>query len=334
MAMVRKGVGEILLEKGYITADQLNQARDVQKSAPGDLGQILMQLGFATERDVIEGRALEMGVPFIDLLKHKPESSAINVVPQHIAAKHKALPVKKDGNKLWVAMVNPKNIMAVDDLRMVSKCMVQPMAAVPGDLETELGKAYGVKPDAQLPVDRPGTAIAPPTSSSGNKESLVDIVKAYGGPATGTSGDDDDKDGVDEDSAPVVRMANAVLSQAIESGASDIHIEPDRRHVRVRFRIDGVLQEIMPIPKHIQAPLISRYKIMSDMNIAERRVPQDGRIPIKVNGKDYDMRVSCLPSMYGEKIVMRILDKGSVMLGLGKLGFRPEVQARLEDLVV
>jgi type IV pilus assembly protein PilB len=152
-------------------------------------------------------------------------------------------------------------------------------------------------------------------------------------PVGAASDRDDDGGEVPDDAAPIIRMANAILSQAIESGASDIHIEPDRRNVRVRFRVDGVLHEVMPIPKHIQAPLISRYKIMSDMNIAERRVPQDGRIPIKHNNKDYDMRVSCLPSLYGEKIVMRILDKSSVLLGLNKLGLAPQIQADLEELV-
>ena len=332
MAMVRKGVGDILLEKNFITADQLNQARDVQKSAPGDLGQILMTLGFATERDVVEGRAMEMGIPFIDLLKHKPEPSAVNVVPQNAAEKHKALPVKKDGNRLWVAMENPKNIMAVDDLRMVSKCLVQPMLAVPGDLRDALAKAYGIRADGSDSAPS-ANALTPAPGSAPARQNMADLIKEYGGAATDDA--DDAKNGDDAaESAPVIRMANAVLSQAVEAGASDIHIEPDRRNVRVRFRVDGVLQEVMAIPKHIQPALISRYKIMSDMNIAERRIPQDGRIAIKVNGKDFDLRVSCLPSMYGEKIVMRILDKGSVMLGLGKLGFRPEVQARMEDLVV
>lgn len=332
MAMVRKGVGEILLEKGFITADQLNQARDVQKSAPGDLGQILMTLGFATERDVVEGRALEMGIPFIDLLKHKPEPSAVNVVPQNVADKHKALPVKKDGNRLWVAMENPKNIMAVDDLRMVSKCLVQPMLAVPGDLSDALRQAYGMRADSGDAGGRPNATALTPAPGGKPGVNMADLIKEYGGAA---NDDADDAKGDDlADTAPVIRMANAVLSQAVEAGASDIHIEPDRRNVRVRFRVDGVLQEVMAIPKHIQPALISRYKIMADMNIAERRVPQDGRIAIKVNNKDYDLRVSCLPAMYGEKIVMRILDKGSVMLGLGKLGFRPEVQARMEDLIV
>lgn len=128
-------------------------------------------------------------------------------------------------------------------------------------------------------------------------------------------------------------MANAILVTAIENGASDIHIEPDRKNVRVRIRIDGVMQQLMTVPKHIQPALISRYKIMSDMNIAERRVPQDGRIPIKHGEKDYDMRVSCLPSLYGEKIVMRILDKSSVLIGLNKLGLDPVVQSVLEELV-
>lgn len=331
MAMVRKGVGEILLEKGFITADQLNQARDVQKSAPGDLGQILMTLGFATERDVVEGRAVEMGIPFIDLVKHKPEASAVNVVPQNAAERHRALPVKKDGNRLWVAMENPKNIMAVDDLRMVSKCLVQPMLAVPGDLTEALTKAYGIRADGT--GDRPSAnALTPAPGSAPARNNMADLIKEYGG---AVADDADDAKGDDAaESAPVIRMANAVLTQAVEAGASDIHIEPDRRNVRVRFRVDGVLQEVMAIPKHIQPALISRYKIMADMNIAERRIPQDGRIAIKVNNKDFDLRVSCLPSMYGEKIVMRILDKGSVMLGLGKLGFRPEVQARMEDLVV
>ncbi len=326
--MVRKSIGDILVEKNFITAEQLSQAKDVQKSAPGDLGNILVTLSFASERDVVEARAQEMGVPFIDLNKHKPESSAVNVVPQSVAEKHKALPVKKDGNRLWVAMENPKNIMAVDDLRMVSKCLVQPMLAVPSDLMDALGRAYGIRDTSN---DRPLSAA--PGANTPARLNAQEIMREIAQPA-GAVDEDGGSDAEGADLAPVIRMANAVLSQAVEAGASDIHIEPDRRNVRVRFRVDGVLQEVMSIPKHIQPAFISRCKIMADMNIAERRVPQDGRIPIKVNNKDYDLRVSCLPSMYGEKIVMRILDKGSIMIGLDKLGFRPQVQARMEDLIV
>jgi type IV pilus assembly protein PilB len=331
MAMVRKSVGEILLEKKFITADQLNQAREVQKSAPGDIGKIIVDLGYAAERDVVESKAQAEGLQFIDLTKHKPEPSAVNVVPAHIARKHNALPVKKDGTRLWVAMADPRNIVAVDDIRMVSRCQVAPLAAVPSDLEDAISAAYG-KAEAVAMVPSPG-AMTPSASPAGGN--LADIMKELG--PGGRGGDDDDgaaNDEKDSEKAPIIRMANAVLVQAIDSGASDIHIEPDSRNVRIRCRIDGVLHEIMKVPKHIQGPLISRYKIMSDMNIAERRVPQDGRIPLKHSGKDYDMRVSCLPSMFGEKIVMRILDKGSVLLGLNKLGFAPEVQAKVEELTV
>src|SRR4028118_184839 len=143
MAMVRKSVGEILLEKQFITADQLNQAREMQKTTPGDLGRIIVDLGFATERDVVESKAQAEGLQFIDLTKHKPEPSAINVVPAAVAHKHNALPVKKDGNRLWVAMVDPRNIVAVDDIRMVSRCQVSPLAAVPADLKEAITSAYG-----------------------------------------------------------------------------------------------------------------------------------------------------------------------------------------------
>jgi type IV pilus assembly protein PilB len=328
--MVRKSVGEILLEKRFITADQLNQARDVQKTTPGDLGRIIVDLGFATERDVVESKAQAEGLQFIDLTKHKPEPSAVNVVPAHVARRHNALPVKKDGTKLWVAMMDPRNVVALDEIRMVSRCQVAPLAAVPSDLEAALAGAYG-NSESTAVTSAPAQAMSAP---AGGGQSLASIINEIGPGARG--GDDEDVEGDKNASeqAPIIRMANAVLVQAIDSGASDIHIEPDSRNVRIRCRIDGVLHEIMKVPNHIKGPLISRYKIMSDMNIAERRVPQDGRIPLKHSGKDYDMRVSCLPSMFGEKIVMRILDKGSVLLGLNKLGFAPEVQAKVEELTV
>jgi type IV pilus assembly protein PilB len=306
--MVRKSVGDILLEKRFITADQLDQAREVQKSAPGDIGKIIVDLGFAAERDVVESKAQAEGLPFIDLTKHKPEPSAVNVVPAHVARRHNALPVKKDGTKLWVAMMDPRNVVALDEIRMVSRCQVAPLAAVPSDLEDALASAYG-NGDSNAVTTAPSQALTPSAATGG--QSLASIMNELGPGSRGGGGDDDDAKS-DEDAsnqAPIIRMANAVLVQAIDSGASDIHIEPDSRNVRIRCRIDGVLHEIMKVPNHIKGPLISRYKIMSDMNIAERRVPQDGRIPLKHSGKDYDMRVSCLPSMFGEKIVMRILDK-------------------------
>jgi type IV pilus assembly protein PilB len=324
MAMVRKSVGDILLEKRFITPQQLAQAVEVQKSTSGNLGRILVDLNYATERDVVESKAQADGVPFIDLTKHKPEPSALNVVPEQLVRKHNALPMKKDGNKLWVAMIDPRNVVAIDDIRMASRCIVQGMTAVPSDLEDAIVESYR----GSKTTDMAAPSALRPDNSDFNK-ALIDF--GPGGPAVD---DDGNSDASGAELAPVVRMANAILVQAIDQGASDIHIEPDRRNVRIRYRVDGVLHESMLVPKHIQGPLISRYKIMSDMNIAERRIPQDGRIPLKHGGKDYDMRVSCLPSMFGEKIVMRILDKTSVLIGLSKLGLRPEIQAKVEDLTL
>ena len=329
--MVRKGLGDILVEKGLLTRDKLNEAIEAQKATPSvDLGKMLVDLQMAAEVDVYSAKAAADGIPFIDLTKHKPEASAINVVPEHVVRKHNALPVRKDGQTLFVAMVDPRNVVAVDDIRMVSRCMVRPMAAVPADLEDAISKAYAGSSAGAVPATT-GGAMSSAQNAGG---SIADISKFITEMGPGRDDDDPDKARELADEAPIVRMANAILVNAIEAGASDIHIEPDRKNVRVRVRIDGVMQQIMTVPKHIQAPMISRYKIMSDMNIAERRVPQDGRIPIKHNDKDYDMRVSCLPSLYGEKIVMRILDKSSVLIGLSKLGFVPEVQSVLEELVV
>ena len=329
--MVRKGLGDILVEKGLLSRDKLNEAIEAQKATPSvDLGKMLVDLQMAAEVDVYSAKAAADGIPFIDLTKHKPEASAINVVPEHVVRKHNALPVRKDGQTLFVAMVDPRNVVAVDDIRMVSRCMVRPMAAVPADLEDAISKAYAGSSAGAVPATT-GGAMSSAQNAGG---SIADISKFITEMGPGRDDDDDDRARELALEAPIVRMANAILVNAIEAGASDIHIEPDRKNVRVRVRIDGVMQQIMTVPKHIQAPMISRYKIMAEMNIAERRVPQDGRILIKHNDKDYDMRVSCLPSLYGEKIVMRILDKSSVLIGLSKLGFVPEVQSVLEELVV
>lgn len=331
MAIVRKSLGEILLEKQLITKEQLEQAQVQQRNTAGSsLENILVTNGFAAEVDVYRFKAEAENLPFLDLMKHKPEPSAINVVPESVVKRYDALPVRKDGMTLFVAMRDPRNVNAIDDIRRASRCTtIRPMAAAPSDLIAAIEKAYGAGP--ATPAAATTAMAVAPAGGSGMKEfndALKDIAVAKGG--------EDDEGIVDEDtinSSPIVRMANAIITQAIEKGASDIHIEPDRRNLRVRCRIDGVLQQVMMVPKHIQAPLVSRYKIMSDMNIAEKRVPQDGRIPIKHNNKDYDMRVNCLPSLHGEKIVMRILDKGSVLIGLGKLGFYPENQNTLEELV-
>jgi type IV pilus assembly protein PilB len=320
MAVARKTLIEHLSDKQLITPQQAEEAR----AAGPDPRKLIIDKGWAAEVDVYEAWAKQEGLLFVDLNKHKPEPSAINVVPVHVVKKHNAMPVRKDGNRLFVAMLNPRDIVAVDELRMQSRLMVQPMASAPTDIMAAIKANYA---DVVAPAPSP-SAITPAANSGGG---MAEAMKAMAelGPAAG--GDDDENDGTNmAEQAPVIRMVNAVMVQAIESGASDIHIEPGRRNVRVRFRVDGVLREVMAVPKHIQPPMIARCKIMADMNIAERRVPQDGRIGLRHNNKDYDMRVSCLPSQFGEKIVMRILDKATTQIGLGRLGFRPSIQKDIE----
>ncbi len=319
---------QYLLQKEYVKQEQLDEAKKVQTQTKKDLGRVLVELGFVGEREMLEGKAQELGIPFVDLDRHNVESSAINVVPERIAKNHNVVPVKKEGQNLWLAMSNTNNITAMDDVRMVSGCRVYPVMAVPGAIEDALRKYYGGSTDngAATPV------VAPMPDENFNS----DIRSAIAGAQVARGRDEDELADAEAekmaDQAPIIRLANALIQQGIGDRASDIHVEPQQRAVRVRYRVDGVLMEAMTIPKNLQAPLVSRLKIMADMNIAERRVPQDGRIEVRHQTKEYDMRVSSIPTPFGEKIVMRILDKSSVMIGLGKLGFLEEAQLKIEEL--
>jgi type IV pilus assembly protein PilB len=356
MVMARKSLGEYLVEKKLVSAEQLSQAQEMQKQTRSDLGKILMELGFATERDVTEAREQEMGMQFVDLTRYSPDPNATNIVPDHIARRHNVLPIRKDtaSNTLFVAMADVNNPYAADDLRMVSRCTIRAVLAAPSAIEDAITRVYGA---GSSPSADPAPGAATANGSAGAMVGGMNPLKGGGGAATGGVSDFmaeikeniakqgaaggmdiesmDDENAVEEmvKAAPIIRVANAIIQQAISASASDIHIEPDRRGLRVRYRVDGVLRETMTMPKYIQAPLISRFKIMAEMNIAERRVPQDGRIPVRYQDKDYDMRVSCLPGIYGEKIVCRILDKSSILIGLNKLGFGAEIQSQLEELV-
>ena len=365
MVMQKKPLGEVLVEKGVITQEQYQQAKDVQKTAPGDLGVILVDLEFATEKEVAQARATELGLQFVDLSRVAIEADAVKAVPEHIAKKYNLVPIKRDStsqpNKLMVAIGDVKaGAAGIDDVKLVSRCQVHPVLGTRSDIEDAISRAYSggsLKPTAGKPQTGPlngngknnGTTIGgvpaliddKPTSGLPALPSTVqgapsDLANIIGNEVSQIGGADefDESDGDEKwaEEAPIIRIAHAIVQQAIREKASDIHIEPGMRSVRIRYRIDGVLNETMTVPKHIQNPLISRFKIMADLNIAERRVPQDGRIPIRHEGKDFDLRVSSLPTKHGEKMVMRILDKSSTQIGLSKLGFSDEVQTKLEEL--
>lgn len=329
MATTKKDIGELLVEARVITPEQLDQAREAQKTAPGDIARLVIDLGFANDKQVMQARARLLNMHFADLSTLKIDPSAVNVVPEHIVRRHKVMPIAKSGNKLTVAMFDTNNIVALDDLRSVTKLQVIPALATEAAVADAIGRHY-------KGGDGGATEGLPATSGSMLGSGLSGVQDAIDAYKSREDTDDEDPDAIAKvaEEAPIIRVANTVIQQAIQVEASDIHIEPDRRHVRVRYRVDGVMHEEMTIPKYIQAPLISRFKIMAEMNIAERRIPQDGRIPVRKDGKDYDLRVSCLPTIYGEKIVCRVLDKSSILIGLAKLGFNPESLARLEELIV
>ncbi len=347
MATPRKDLGDVLVTKGAITADQLAQARDVQRSAPGDIGRIIVDLGFADDKAVTAARAESLGLTFVDLASQKVDPAAVNAVPEKVARRHKVLPIGKNGSKLIVAVVNHSDPIAMQDLKLTSGVQQIAIAlATEDDLMDAIDRHYNSGGSAGNEVLPMGDTNAPSASAVGGMNPGAGAAGGFASLSAAMRQDvasfgareeagDDDADAIAKvsEEAPIIRIANTIIIQAIKDEASDIHVEPDRRGVRVRYRVDGVLHEVMPLPKYIDKPLISRFKIMSSMDIAERRIPQDGRIPISYESKDYDLRVSCLPTIFGEKIVMRILDKSNVLIGLNRLGMAPDVQAQVEELV-
>jgi len=332
MALPRLPMAQFLMQKGYLKQEQLDEALKVQQqSKTTDLGRVLVELGYVGEREVLHAKAQEAGVPFVDLDNVQLDQSAVNVVPERIAKMHGVVPVRKEGMTLWVAMANPDNLQAIDDVQLASGLRVRPAVAVPGAIDDAIKRYYA---GAAGPTNGQQTSSAAEPTRMGSDMRRLMAEAQIGRDIDNRGGGDDDADAEKmAEQAPIIRLANAVIQQAIADRASDIHVEPHERHVRVRYRVDGVLMEAMVVPKNLQAPLISRLKIMSEMNIAERRIPQDGRIEVRHSGHEYDLRVSSIPCPYGEKIVMRILDKGNAMVGMSKLGFSPENQAQLEELV-
>ena len=257
---------------------------------------------------------------FIDLDRINLDSDIVTLIPDNLAKRYNVIPIELiDNMRIRLAMADPSDILAIDDIRLVTGYDIDPVIATESSLKKVIGTQFGSTDLAEV-EDVTKEISAADFGDMEVEDNAEDEVSL-----------DEMKQLVDE--APIVRVVNLIISQAINDKTSDIHIEPDAKSVRVRYRVDGVLHEVMQPPKHIQAPMVSRIKIMSSLDIAERRIPQDGKIHLKHDGREYDLRVSTLPCVHGEKVVMRILDRGSVMIGLGKLGFYPEIQAQLETMV-
>ncbi|GAC1323664.1 MAG: hypothetical protein NVSMB13_03900 [Mycobacteriales bacterium] len=289
-----KQLGDILREDGLVTEEQLASAVEEQQRVGRSLGRVLVDLGALTEGQLVAALASQIGLRYVDLTDYPVDGSAVASVPTAVCRRHNALPIGYEDGRLVVAMADPGNVLSIDDLRSLTGMEIQPVVATKSDLASAINRYHRADSD-----------LDELTMSLDNSDEEDDLAKV--------------REVVDD--APIVKFVNLLITQAIQDRASDIHIEPAERDLRVRFRIDGVLHEVMRSPKTIQAGVISRLKIMAEINIAERRIPQDGRLSVNANGKKIDLRVATLPTVWGEKVVMRILDNSTAMLTLADLGF-------------
>ena len=303
-----KQLGQILLEQGLLSEDQLDRALEEHRNTPKSLGRVLIDLGYIRERDLVRALAEQVGLEFVDLTEYRIDPVVTSLLPEALSRRYRAIPIGERDGKLLVAMSDPANVYALDDIRSMTGRDVQPLVATANDVEQAIQKYSG----------------------------MGDQVEALASEAAESAEEDMEAAGVEAavEDAPIVKLVTAIMTQAAGDRASDVHIEPTEKDVRVRFRVDGVLHEVMHSPKSIQNGLISRLKVMADLNIAEKRVPQDGRMKLALSAqRGIDFRVSTLPTLFGEKVVMRILDASQAKMGIDALGYEPEQRAVLIDAI-
>src|SRR5713226_5203578 len=304
---VSRRLGDLLVADGLLTPEQLQKALAEQKGSTDKLGSILIRLGFINEEQLIGFLSRQYGVPSITLSQLEVDTEVLKLVPPAIAKKYEVLPVRRMGNSLALAMADPTNVFALDDISFMTNLQVLPLVASQSAIKKAIDRHYASKTEAIASVMQDmSTDLSNVEVVEGDEEGAkVDVFEL--------------KESADE--APVVKLVNMVLVDAMQKGASDIHWEPYEKVFRVRFRIDGVLHELLSPPKRLESAIISRLKIMSNLDIAERRLPQDGRLKLRYNTREIDFRVSVLPTIFGEKAVLRILDKDALQLDMTKLGF-------------
>ena len=297
----RKKLGDILIASGHINEEQLQKALDYQGKHKIQLGKALKELGFVTEHDIIVALSDQLGIPYVSLSNYQLDPSVLSLIPENLARENKLIPLFKIGNTLTVAMMDPLNVMILDELNRKTGLEVEPSICTEDELNQTLDQYYG---------------------SKGTMDEMISIIEETD---EEPSAEESSEISITEESdAPIIKLVNLVLMQAVKEKASDIHVEPNDDILRIRFRVDGILREAFTQPKNLQNAIISRLKIMSDLNIAEKRIPQDGRIQIKVEKKDIDIRVSTIPTVHGENVVMRILDKTNIIVNVEELGLTPK----------
>ena len=321
-------LGELLLKAKLITADQLTEALKQQKETVIRLGEALVRAGWVTEEDITETLSAQFGVPSINLAHFEIDPNVLKLVPADVARKYNILPVNKTGATLTIAMADPTNVFAMDDIKFMTGYNVEPVVASEIALQHSIDRHYGASHALEL------KKVMEEMSSLETQDTNLEVLE---------------DDGVEEaidleklveegEEAPVVRLVNIILTDAIKRGASDIHVEPYEKEYRIRYRVDGILYEVMNPPPKLKEAIASRIKILARLDIAEKRLPQDGRIKIKMKlagkVKELDYRVSVLPTLFGEKIVCRLLDKDNLMLDMTKLGFERDSLQRFEKAIL
>jgi type IV pilus assembly protein PilB len=327
-------IGELLLKEKRITPAQLQEALNYQKAHGGKLGYNLVKLGFVREEDVTALLSKQYGVPAINLAQFDIDPAVIKLVPAETAQKYQIIPISRAGATLTIAMTDPTNVFAMDDIKFMTGYNVEPVVASEAAVLEAIEKYYGGGARSAPAPTQPSTLELAtraleelPQVADGDVELLEDMQELDVAQLERQSGE-----------APVIRLVNILLMSAIQKGASDIHIEPYEREFRVRFRIDGILYNVMAPPMKFRDAITSRIKIMAKLDIAEKRLPQDGRIKIRFNdngrSKEIDFRVSSLPTLFGEKIVLRLLDREKLMLDMTKLGFEAESLVKFERAIL
>ena len=355
-------LGELLLKENMVSPQQLQDALNHQKMNGGKLGKAFVSLGFVKDEEITSLLSRQYGVPSINLEHFEVDPSIIKVIPAETARKYQVLPLSRSGATLTIAMADPTNVFAMDDIKFMTGYNVEPVVASETAIEEAIDRYYGSTRSLELRRESAGGGGGYGVPGAGSLKQIMDgptLSVDDLGAATGLSEIDLDSmsdvdadvetvtredDEIDlgnlaksADAAPVVKLTNVLLVDSLKRGASDIHIEPYEKEFRVRFRIDGVLYNVMSLPLKLKDPLTSRVKIMAKLDIAEKRLPQDGRIKIKMKvedrSRDLDFRVSCLPTLWGEKIVLRLLDRTKLMLDMTKLGFEPHSLERFKNAI-
>ncbi len=306
--IARRRLGDILIEQGLVTEDQLRECINQHRQTGQNLASILVANEYLGEEDLVVTLSEQLGIPHMRVANYKIPKEVLDIVPVSLAQQYIMLPVSITGDVLTLAMADPLNIMALDDLHMLTSYEIEPVVAVQSELIGAIKKHYGQGANDNAYENIVGNQENENLEVLAEEEEALDIATMS----------------AEAEDAPVIRIVNLILKTALENEASDLHIEPFEKSVRLRFRVDGVCEEQKSIPKHMQNAVISRLKIMSNLDISESRLPQDGRFRIRFQGREIDFRISFLPCYYGEKVVMRVLDKGNLTLDLDKLGFEEQ----------